>query len=267
MTEKARWIASYPKSGNTWVRCFIEAYFTDQLNINYLQCTKADCHGLDYQNVMAMELSRYKPMDTIWYRNAALMNQIVREPTIFKTHMANVEVQGVKVIPPGLTHSAVYLVRDPRAIAVSWSNHADRTLGEVIHQFGEERTFLTDDKVLGHFTSTWQKHVQSWEKADFPVLRVRYEDLVEDREHWFAEILKNFNYKVDPNKLRKAIKLCDLANLKKQESKNKFRECLNQDKFFGASKDWKEVLSDLQIKQIELVNNEYMVKLGYLKEN
>jgi aryl sulfotransferase len=267
MVEKARWIASYPKSGNTWVRCFLEAYITGQLNINHMHVTTADIDMHDYQGVASFDINKLKPLDGIWFRNAVIMNKLMKanDPLIFKTHMANVDIYGIKVIPPQLTMAAIYIVRDPRAVAVSLSRHNNITIDEAIHQMNEARTLLSHGKSIGHFCSTWSDNVETWQKTEFPVLQIKFEDLKEDQEYWFSEIIKTLDIKLEKEKLIKAIELSNLSNLKKQEKEQKFKESLfNTNKFFGSSKDWKEELTEVQVKMIELIHHEYMTKLGYL---
>lgn len=269
--DKIRWIASYPKSGNTWVRCFIEAYITDNLNINHMYTSLPDIDLHDYQSIAEFDISKLLPLDVVWFRNAVLFNKLMRTrenlPTIMKTHMANISFYDIPLIPPQLTHSAIYLVRDPRAIAVSMSRHNNVSIDKTIYDMNDANSFLSHNGAIGHLISTWSENVETWLDTKFPTLVLRYEDLKADTENSFKKILEVLELDYDETKFNNALKLSSMNNLKKQEEKERFRESQKNDKFFGSSNPWETELSDTQIKMIELVHYEYMEKFGYLGDS
>jgi len=183
-------------------------------------------------------------------------------PTIVKTHVANIELGTVRMIPPPLTNKAVYLVRDPRDVCVSFAKHLNKTIDETI-LYMDNRDFMIfreGSKVASPLT-TWSTHVESWER-DF-VTVIKYEDLKNNPEENFAKILDTFGIKIDKQKLKKSIRLCEIERLKKQEEKQKFIEIGKQDKFFGQGTGWVNTLTEKQIKRIEEDHGEIMQKYGY----
>jgi len=120
--------------------------------------------------------------------------------------------------------------------------------------------FREGSKVASPLT-TWSTHVESWER-DF-VTVIKYEDLKNNPEENFAKILDTFGIKIDKQKLKKSIRLCEIERLKKQEEKQKFIEIGKQDKFFGQGTGWVNTLTEKQIKRIEEDHGEIMQKYGY----
>ena len=265
--DRARWIASYPKSGNTWVRMFLNAYITGTLNINHMPLTKGDVNGHYLQGAANFSIEKMGLSDVLWFRYAALLNQIMgsRDHLFFKTHMANMRLNGIDLIPEGLTHSAVYLVRDPRAVAVSWSRHTGMPIEKAIYTMNDKDMVLNKPTTpyLASHTSSWSNHVQSWAKTDFKTLVIRYEDLKAEPAKWFRRILEHYEIPHDADKLAKAVKLCDLAKVQKQEQENGFRERITDNAFFGGSDDWRDVLSEELIRRIEFDHAEMMKRYKY----
>ena len=263
--EGAYWLASYPKSGNTWVRMFINAYLTGSVDINRTHITQSDVSLIDHQAATNQALNAFVPMEALYLRYAALLNSIkakISNPVIFKTHHARLKIHDVELIPKSLVKGAVYLVRDPRAVCVSYARHMDIDIDTAIYRMNAAHTFLAKNTPVGHWTSTWSENVESWQDATI----VRYEDLLKQPEIEFTKILQAFDLSVDKRKIARAIKLTDKAELAKQEKAKGFRETQNNTFFYGTP-DWKETLSDVQVQQIELIHNEWMKKLGYLGDS
>ena len=156
MIDKIRWIASYPKSGNTWVRCFLQAYLTGKLDINDLNLTMGDSSPFDYQGCSVAPLGALSSYEAAWYRPAALFNMCVRHKgLILKTHNANVKVNGISLIPEFMTHSAVYVVRDPRAVCLSHSKHMGIDVEKSIYSMNNAQCMLAfQNTPVGHWPSS-----------------------------------------------------------------------------------------------------------------
>lgn len=265
--EYANWLASYPKSGNTWARLFLNAYMFGALDINnHGAFTLYDCDIHTHNVVSPHPLTDMRPETVIYLRHAALLHMMCGRkyaPTIIKTHSANVEVGGVHMIPKPLTRKAVYLVRDPRDVAVSFARHTGVTVDQAITAMDNDMNMLQSEKLpIGAWISSWSTNVTSWEK-DF-VTRIRYEDLKENPVDCFSIMLDTFGIKVNKQKVRKAVKLCDINRLKKQEAKAGFFEIGKQDKFFGQGNGWENELTEKQARRIEEDHNEVMKQMGYL---
>lgn len=272
--HKIRWIASYPKSGNTWVRAFLNAYLTGYLDINKMVYSETDVNKFKYQAVATQSLESLKPEIALQYRTAALTNTMLESkirPLFLKTHQANANIYGIDLIPKILTHSAIYIVRDPRAVAVSFSNHTNSDVSETIFNMNNMHQCLVQTKQvytpLRDYLTTWSNHVKTWLECDLKRCSVvKYEDMLTDPEKVFKHILEIYNLDYKRAQFNKALKLTVLDKLCKQEAKEGFLENKGRGTFFGGSKDWREVLTPSQLALIQDNHGEVMEKLGYKEE-
>jgi hypothetical protein len=161
-SKKVVWIASYPKSGNTWVRFMAcNLLFGRQESAASLNTLAPDVHEL------GGTLDSSGP------------------PGLLKTHFA---------FTPRLpfadrTAAAIYVVRDPADVLASnffYSKRSER-LGEASQSEFNEYVDLFlrhrgDPRWIELGMGSWEDNVRSWlnTPVDFPVLRLRYEDMVDD---------------------------------------------------------------------------------------
>jgi hypothetical protein len=261
--NKARWIASFPKSGNTWVRMFINAYITGHLDINHQFLTTSDISPGAYQSVSDLPIKTMSRYDILNYRHAALRNEVYRrlpEPVFFKTHNACRQIDDIWLIPKNFTQGAVYLVRDPRDIAPSWADHCKINLEKAIFQMSDPDFALCRDNMV-HWASSWSNHVKSWMEPTVPTLLVKYELLKDDPEKHFTNMLKHFEIDIDKKRIRKAIKMTEIEKLKEQEEKYDFREKRGKEHFFGGNR---QKLTEKHKARIEEDHGEVMKLLEYI---
>jgi aryl sulfotransferase len=269
---KARWIASFPKSGNTWVRLLINGYITGHVDINHMPYTMGDLNRASLQGACTVQIEELSDKQIVQYRPAALANDILSRrytPAMFKTHNAQLLVDGIELIPKALSYSGIYLVRDPRAVAISLAAHNGKSIDKAINVMcDDEHKLATGRSHAVHFVTGWSTHVKSWtDETQIPTLLVKYEDLVEEPEVWLPMILEAFGFKnIDKKAVKKAIKLTELSKLQKQEKEKGFKEKLgvSTKDFFEDKGNWKEMLTEKQIKRIELDHGDMMTKLNYL---
>ncbi len=248
--RKIWWIASYPKSGNTWVRMFLDAYVTGRVELNtvYGHFASGDLQLSAYQAVCPWPIS--KANKYIWpaLRTPALLQMIASRNGVdlaLKTHHANVAVDGMPLIPPRLSKGAVYLVRDPRDVAISWSHHADVTLDKAVDFLGSEMGVICNDEVgLGHVLKSWSTHVESWvaDNEQVKTTVIRYEDLQADPADQFRLVIDRLGFKsVDEERFAWALKETEFASLREKEEAKGFREKKGGDYFFrqGMSHGWR----------------------------
>jgi hypothetical protein len=260
--KKIHWIASFPKSGNTWLRMLCEAYMTGRANINAEHgLVTADNIEPYYQSVSPYALSDLDPKVVLHLKGAALL--YVRSHMV-KTHCANSLVDGIRQIPDLYTRSAVYLMRDPRDVAISYSYLLGESIDKTIEMMNNKNLVILSKNNVPQFMGTWTMHVQSWTRANFPVLVVRYEDLLEDTENEFTSVLEFWGREIDTERLNKAIEMASFENLKQQEQKSGFRENMGKGDFFREGRStWKEVLTKEQADQIVSDHGEMMSQHGY----
>jgi len=271
--RKIYWLASYPKSGNTWVRMFLNAYLTGgPLNINSgHQYICSDIRPDIFQMMMPRSLTEITIDEQFMYHQGALLNLIKLAATkdiLVKTHNAKAIVSGTALIPPKITGGAIYIIRDPRDIVVSYSKHFAKTIDESIDDINDENRAGMGPFNLCHLFMSWSKNVSSWtyENQNVDVLAIKYETLIKQTKQSFIEILKYLELPIDTKRLDHAIFESTFVNLKSKETEFGFVEKANNDNFFRSGKygQWKKVLNKAQIDKIEGANKEIMRKYGYL---
>ncbi len=270
--EGAVWIASYPKSGNTWLRCLLEAYRRNgKLDINDMRITSSDGGATIVQGVSPVPLAGLGFRGDMMLRPAALLNLFARlsAPIWIKTHFANIQPDGLPhCIPPDFTKRAVYIVRDPRAVFLSFSRFFGMSLKASAEAMANDEFRIggTERHSL-QLISSWSNHVASWfgEKA-FPKHVVKYEDLLEDAAKELTEVLTFLEEDVDEAVVKRAVTAASISRLKKTEEKDGFHENLIAERggFFNGDTSWKEELGPKWIARIEEDHGEIMKLLGYL---
>lgn len=261
------WLASFPKSGSTWVRMLYQAHFVGTLDINAnLRITYTDALPHNYQAVCSLPLEGLCKEYFVLIRGAALINLMTeasQRPIIVKTHNAAININYTPVIPKEFTKTSVLLVRDPRDVALSYARYINTSVDEAISMMECDTHTLGSHGVVPQYVTSWSLHCMSWKERHNPLV-VRYEDMMEDTGHWSKKILEHWG--VDSDGHEKAVDMCRLKNLQKQERDKGFVENLGTSKFFGeGGSKWKKNLSAKQVERIEQKHNEMMQEFGYLQ--
>ena len=272
--KKIWWIASYPKSGNTWFRLALNAYVTQRppdlkLPFDYVL---QDLHTY-YQQVVAAKPNRdLSQVEQILYRPAVLLHFIAgaggRDLTV-KTHHCCGAIHGVPLIPEPLTKAAVYIIRDPRDVAVSWAAHLGQSIDEAITSMADHGGAIANDNTgLLHVTASWSDHVKSWTMPEvpFPVTIVKYEDMLNDTEATFRTMFAAVGFKdLDEDRFHWALDQTTFGSLQRQERETGFKESVGEGPFFRSGKagQWKDALTIQQAIAIENEHGEAMERFGY----
>jgi Sulfotransferase domain len=268
------WLASYPKSGNTWVRTFLHNLMLNAdrpADLNELtKFTIGDGNKIWYENVTGKPYDSFTPEEA-----AALIPKVQeayarsqRDSVFVKTHNFLGKVFDVPLITPGLTAGAVYIVRNPLDVVISLSNHYGLTLDQGIDMMNDPEAFSaeTDRKVQDQLGS-WSGHVKSWEFMDKSMCHtMRYEDMLFKPEKTFGGLAKFLGLNPPKQRLKKAIKFSSFGALQKQEKEKGFNERSDKtEKFFrvGKAGQWKTILSPEQVERIYSAHSEVMIKYGY----
>lgn len=269
--RKIWWIASFPKSGNTLVRMFLNAYVTKfPLNINaHYQYATMDSDARLYQRLSSRPLDDLQPAEIVYLRPAMLMEACLEcypRDACFKTHNAALIVGGVQLIPPYLTKEALYIVRDPRDVAVSYSRHGGKTIDETIEMMAQNNHNGKREHNIRDYICTWSEHVNSWlDIRAFPVHVMRFEDMIADRDTAFRHILPALGFRtIDEDSFEFALEQTSFKALQAKERATKFREAKHC-KFFrqGRAGVWREILSAEQVERIETTHRDAMLRVGY----
>lgn len=259
------WLASYPKSGNTWLRMFLRAYMSGSVDINKRQAGEHndDVQAPDYEKVSPVPLKDVSPEDAFYLRTAALYGISLQGKRFIKSHCARKVANGIELVPVGLTKCAIYITRDPRDVAISWAAHLGATIDDVIRRMAGEDYLIQPPPSdnLSQYISSWSGNVESWLVGPFPIMVVPYEGFPAA----FPDIVKFIGEEVDPDRLASAVQATTFDALRKQEDAQGFIERPpTMEHFFREGRStWREVLSKDQIARIENDHGETMQKLGY----
>jgi hypothetical protein len=275
---KIYWLASYPKSGNTWLRTFLENYTAPEgqvVDINSMKIAIAsqrdvidDLLGVESSNLTDLETENYRP------KSYSLLAQQMPGELFLKVHEAFEDTpQGVPIFPPAASHGVIYILRNPLDVAVSYAAYIDEPVDETIRSMAAENRMLayrswrlyTQVKQRIH---SWSQHVLSWvDQKLIPCHCVRYEDMLVEPRDVFSGVLRFANLPFDDTRLQLAIEAASFSRLQKQEQESGFRERPpTQPAFFrqGRAGAWRAVLSEAQRDRIISDHREVMQRFGYL---
>ena len=271
---RIRWLASYPKSGNTWVRTLLYAYKYGKFNnLNQIKLDIAsDSMPGVWYSASPVPWGLLNDEQKLLTRYSALLNLIMNYPNlIIKTHNANLRVNSVELIPNEISTTSVYLIRDPRDIAISFSEHLGASISDTIKKMSDTGMVLhseTENNGIYQHLGSWSTNVETWIKPrKFNHTIIKYEDLLLNPEQEFRKIVNTYNgiNSINDKKIKKAIKYCQFSKLKEKEKSKGFDEASHHTEFFkrGKSGTWKDILTEEQVKKIEQDHGETMECVGY----
>jgi Sulfotransferase domain len=234
-------LVSYPKSGNTWVRFLLANLLHPNETVGFANINRL----LPAPGVLSKRFLRSLP-----------------RPRILKSH-ETFDVRFRKVI---------YLVRDPRDVAVSE------------YHFDLKKRYIEPDVTLEQFVKrfiagetssygSWWEHAAGWiatRQGNPNFLLVRYEDLLSDSVGETGKIAEFLGIKADRERLQAAVERSSadrMRKLEKQEAdqwtgtKNTRKEI----PFVRAAKSggWKEALPEYCVEEIEVAWSPLLNFLGY----
>ncbi|MCB1532812.1 MAG: sulfotransferase domain-containing protein [Alphaproteobacteria bacterium] len=268
------WIASYPKSGNTWLRLLLGNYFYAKdapLTINTIQkVIKGDVSAALYRPVCKDKgWSFKKSIDDVTKREY-FMRAYIRSAAgtpFLKTHSCFHVQEGVPYFAEGYTKGFICIVRDPRDVACSYARHLGVDIDGALERMSNKKYAVISDEGKSEFISSWDAHVNSFAQTGFPTMVIRYEDLLNNTKQVFGSVIQNLTGGVDEAKLDFAVEHSDFAVLQSQEKQEGFLEASSKnDRFFerGRAGGWKDTLSAKQAKAVEERFGKVMKNLKYL---
>ncbi len=268
------WLASYPKSGNTWLRAFLHNLLRNPqegYDINKLDdfTVSESAYGW-YRKFDERALEAYTEAEV-----AALRPKVHRHLTtlfpdsIFaKTHCAVMEDHGVPTVTFEVTAGAIYVIRNPLDVAISYAHHIGATIDEAITYMARPRAQVPASRNHVHeLLGSWSVHVESWTAKPNRALHVvRYEDMLMKPQTAFGGVVRFLGLKPPRDRLERAIARSSFRVLQEQERRHGFREkSEHAERFFreGRAGQWRKALSPEQIERVVAAHSEQMRRFGY----
>ena len=254
------WLASYQKSGNTWMRVFLANYFAPkgrQLSINQLeQFTTGDLRADFFDKAAGGQFRGESVEDSILIR-PAVQRLIARSKPghhFVKTHSQVATIGETPLISPDVTAAAVYIMRNPFDVIPSFARHSGRTIDEMIDAMVDPNAVFRSTDGIYEIIGRWDEHIESWLGAPgLPQVHVRYEDMIADTQAQMLRVLEFLKIPVQQGQLKRAIRASSFKELRRQERQQGFSERpANMDAFFvtGTQGGWRKALSPAQVARI-----------------
>jgi hypothetical protein len=269
------WLASYPKSGNTWLRAFLANYlfeFDGPASFEAVQrVSSGDVPGAAYAELSGRDPRRLTLPEYLDTRRRHLARIATGgAPVHFvKTHAPNDRLGGAALIPAELTRQAIYLVRHPLDLLVSYADHWRVGMAAAARQIADPKNAVpATARSAFQFLGNWSAHVASWTGArDFPVLTLRYEDMTQDPARAFTGVLRHIGAPVDGAVLARAIEAASFRRLAAMEMAGGFPERgPMQKRFFreGRTGQWHDAVPETVSQRVIRDHRAAMQRLGYL---
>lgn len=292
------WLASYPKSGNTWFRALLTSYLTGAppaINSLVGRSFVVDRElfnqymGIDSSELPEAELLRLR---SAFHRLLAATLAKASLPTFQKAHDAFLPLpprpaeqeEGRDWLYAGeVTAAAIYMVRNPLDVAVSYADHRNITVADAIAWMdsptaAEGHLVRGLNTVIPELLGRWSDHVLGWlEQQEFPMRVIRYEDLAANAAAAFGAavaFLEQHGLALANGPRAEAISGA-VANaafdrLQAQEAAGGFVEgaVAARSPFFraGVAGGWRDALTADQVAEVVAAHGPAMERLGYLAE-
>jgi hypothetical protein len=275
----AVWLASYPRSGNTWTRLALKSLHMDGGDVELDEVSGfggmlTGRYLIDY--TLEADTGMLTESETLELRPDlhAAVCEGADPPLITKTHDAWIRTPaGRPLYDPAITHAAIYLLRDPRDVAVSWARFTGMSVDKSIAFLGNRAAALgLGQGSIGMQVSqpmgSWSDHVRSWiDDSGLDPLVVRYEDMLADPAAALTLMARRIGWDVKPEAIAGAVETTQFHRLADKEKRRGFRErSAKTVSFFHSGKagTWRDVLEPDQAARIERDHRDVMERFGYL---
>lgn len=275
------WLASYPKSGNTWMRVVLghlmgRTEANDNINdVLIRDGISSDRDDFDdFVGVYAADLP-YDTVETLRPRVYECLSREARDKLFLKAHDAYALTPGGEpLFPIQATYGVVHIVRNPLDVAVSWAHHFDVEQARAVRSICDPDNALCGrpnrlHDQLRQRLLDWSGHAASWLAAPLPRLTLRYEDMLAQPHATFLAAARFCGIAASPEAIDQAVEASRFDRLSDLEARGRFRESLpGTSRFFrqGRAGGWREGLTQEQAAIIVARHRDMMLRLGYATE-
>lgn len=276
------WLASYPKSGNTLLRSILSCIlFTDDgiFQPEIISKIKKFPTKKNFENLTE---NFYDFNETMKY---SIMAQEVinlnNEINFLKTHHLNCKINNFNFTNKENTLATIYIVRDPRNVVTSISNHFSKSIKDAMEFLftqkfigGSNKLNLNIDNDIKTLIGTWGEHYNFW-KNSRNLFLVKYEDLINNPKIQIQKIINFLNnffpVAINELKLSNICKTTSFESLQKIEQQGLFKENAYKDDaakknffYLGPNNKWQNILEKEISEEIEKKFFTEMRELKYL---
>ncbi len=282
------WIASYPKSGNTWLRALISTYYyTENGNFNQKLLKKIDQFPTK-KYFKEFNYNKKVVDDTckLWIKAQEKINENTRGLKFFKTHNIFGKLNNYDFTNEQNSIGCLYVVRDPRNVFTSLKNHYQLNDEQAIKWMTNDKNYIYYVQKFEEngysdfqFISSWSTHYKSWKiQKKLPIKIIRYEDLQNQTYAVLMDIIKFINRitnnkeKINIDKIKTTLRTTSFEKLKQNEIEHGFSEAVTDKEdrnkkipFFnlGPKNDWRKIINDDLKLKLENIFEKDLKELSY----
>ena len=275
------WLASYPKSGNTWFRVFLTCLLSGdpkKVDINKLEHGQYpnnrlnfdELNGFSSSNLSAAEMNQIRPTGLHW------ISQNTNKKLFFKTHSAfdyNQDQTPVLGSQKTGIAGALYFVRNPLDVCISYAHYNDSSIDATIKLMADNKHMVHVENTRAFIPekiSSWSQNVNGWVSApEISTMVIRYEDMLNQPIATFRRACEFLQLGAADHAIQQAIEACHFEQLQRQERNGRFIEKSEMSSHFfrkGIAGDWLTVLSKSQVDQVINDHADMMQRFGYLDQ-
>lgn len=279
MKNNIVWLASYPKSGNTWFRMFLANYLTNSVtpvSLEEIERTPIASNAADFEEISGFNPFELSPDEVDIYRPDMYQymseNEEAEAGVLYKkTHDAYIHnAHNIPLFPKEVSKGAVYFVRNPLDVCASYANHSAGRIERTVQFLQNEKAQISGKKTgqLRQIMFSWKNHVKSWQQQNqIPVHIVRYEDMKQDPIKTFGSIIQFLGLDYDLERIKRAIINSNFKLLQQMELEKGFKEKMQKcESFFwkGTTGNYREHLNEEQIQELVAYHYDTMKEFGYI---
>jgi len=238
------WIASYPKSGNTLIRLMLSSLIAGR-SVPLAEISTPHVRSLVGRFRETAADGATADVAGLVDRSRAAQTEARAGGDVFlKTHAATLRFGDVDYIDWSATASFIYILRDPRDVALSFAHHTGAPLAEAVRVMCDPKAAPGAEGDFFEPLSTWENHVKSWLAAPktYSRLVLRFEDIVADRRKAVATLNSFYRLGRSEAEIRAIAKALSFDALQAEEKRDGFVEAPSSGAFFrrGVAGGWRD---------------------------